>query len=87
MKISTAVELCGFVCFSVAAFVGVYAWRLAPGFVVTGGCLLLIGYGTEDRAAALAVGRILDPWQRRLMMRRAKKVTRKAAKNQAERSR
>lgn len=80
MKISTLVELAGFTCFSVAAFLGFLAWRLVPGFAVTGICLLLIGYGTEDDKAALAVGRIVDPVLKRRAARRQRRAVRKTAK-------
>lgn len=79
MKASTFVELAGFTCWSVAGF----TWRTVPvGWVVTGFCLLLVGYATEDNAAVVAVGRILAPVRvrrARHKMRRDSRAKRKAA--------
>lgn len=79
MKVSTLAELAGFACISVAAFIGFVAWRLAPGFAVTGACLLLVGYGTEDAQAALAVARIVDPFRARRQARKMRRAAKRAA--------
>lgn len=73
MRLSTAVELAGFGLLAYAA------WLLAPvaGLFTAAGCLLLIGYATDDAAAVLAVRRLQAPVARRRAAWRAKR----AAKN------
>jgi len=44
VKPSTVVELAGFACLAAAAFTA----GAVAGLVVSGACLLLIGYATED---------------------------------------
>ena len=75
MKISTTVELCGFVCLSHAGFV----WRTIPvGWVITGLCLLLIGLSTEDAVASVAISRVINPVRARHRRVKAQRAERKA---------
>ena len=77
MKPSTAAELAGFVCLSVAGFL----WRTIPvGFVATGVCLLLVGLATEDAAAALAFGRVVGPIRARHARRKTARTLRRTVK-------
>lgn len=77
MKASTATELAGFVCLSIAGFL----WRSIPvGFIVTGLSLLLVGLSTEDAAASVAIGRVVGPVRMRRARRKVERQARKAAK-------
>ena len=73
MKISTLVELAGFACLTVAAFMV----HVIAGFVTAGVCLLFIGYAVEDQAAALAVGRLAAPVRAARARRRSRRESRK----------
>jgi hypothetical protein len=68
IKPSTMVELAGFACLAAAAFtVG-----LVVGLVVTGACLLLVGYATEGITIDLhaPVAQMRARFMRRRMRRR-----------------
>ena len=76
MKPSTLVELAGFACLTIAAFLV----NVVAGFTVGGISLLFIGYGTDDRAAGLSVARMVEPFRTRRASRRSRRAAKKAAK-------
>ena len=57
LKPSTLVELAGFT----ALIVGAWMLSTIAGVFTLGGCLLLIGYATEDAAASVALHRVTIP--------------------------
>ena len=84
MKASTAVELAGFACLCVAAFLGA---GLVVGLCVTGFVGLLIGYAVEDAAAALAVSRVLVPIKARIARLRLRRQNRRFRRTSKHRER
>jgi hypothetical protein len=76
VKPSTVVELAGFVCLVLGA------WMLAPvaGVFVAGVSLLFIGYATSDDAAEVAVKRVIDPLIARRAARKVARASKRAAK-------
>ena len=69
MKLSTVVEIAGFAALVTAAF----TWQTTAGVVALGICLLIIGYATEDDAAAVSVARVVDPFIRRHQLRKIRR--------------
>lgn len=76
MKPSTAVELVGFACLTVAAFLV----DVRVGFLVAGFVCIFIGYGTDDRQAGLSVDRMTAPFRSRWQARRAKRAAKAKSK-------
>lgn len=74
MRVSTGLELAGFVVFSVAA------WLIYPifGLFTVGFFLVLTGYATEDQAASLALHRITAPIARKRAARAQRRALRRA---------
>ena len=71
MGVSTLIEVAGFVCLVIAAFLV----HVIAGFVTAGLALILVGYCTDDAAAAVAVSRIVDPVRLSWRLWRARGVT------------
>ena len=74
MKLSTVVEIAGFAALVTAAFM----WQTIAGVVALGICLLIIGYATEDDAAAVTVARMISPVVSRHVARKARRAAKKA---------
>lgn len=73
---STVLEVAGFVCLAVTAFM----LSVVAGFAVCGVSLILIGYATEDQAAAVKFKTVVAAVQYRINMRRARRAVKRADK-------
>jgi len=76
--ISTGVELAGFICLAVAAFI----WQSVPlevvtGLVTTGVLAVFVGYALDDAAAVVSLARAARPLRARLARRKAMREVRR----------